>query len=144
VLVARLNRDKLRILTASRLEEARVLLDRKLWTGAYYMTGLAVECALKAYLAQAVQRYDFPDKSFVNRAYTHKLRELAQLDATLWLELETEIKSDVKLRANWATVLRWDDEYRYEIVEDLVAKSLYDATTETVTGVMDWIRRRWK
>jgi hypothetical protein len=69
---------------------------------------------------------------------------LAQLDATLWLELETEIKSDVKLRANWATVLRWDDEYRYEIVEDLVAKSLYDATTETVTGVMDWIRRRWK
>lgn len=83
MLVARLNRDKLRVLSNSRLEEARVLLDQKLWTGAYYMTGLAVECALKAYLAQAVQQYDFPEKSFVNRAYTHRLRELAQLDTTL-------------------------------------------------------------
>lgn len=38
MLVARLNRDKLRILSDSRLEEARVLLDNKLWTGAYYMS----------------------------------------------------------------------------------------------------------
>ena len=144
MLVARLTRDKLRRLSENRLEEGRVLLENKLWTGSYYMTGLAVECALKAYLAQAVQRYDFPDKNFVTRIYTHKLKELAQLDAAFWLELETEIKTDVKLRTNWSTVLLWNDENRYEIVDEREATSLYTATTEMGTGVMEWIRRRWK
>jgi hypothetical protein len=144
VLVARLNRDKLRRLSEERLAEARVLLENQLWTGAYYMTGLAIECALKAYLAQAVQQYDFPDKNFVNRVYTHKLKELAQLDAALWIELDTEVKKDVKLRTNWNTVLLWNDENRYEIVDELEAVSLYAAATEAGSGVMEWIRRRWK
>ena len=144
MLVARLNRDKLRRLSDSRLEEGRVLLHNNLWTGSYYMTGLAVECALKAYLAQGVQQYDFPDKNFVSRIYTHKLKELAQLDAAFWLELEAEIKTDVKLRTNWSTVLLWNDENRYEIVDEVQATSFYNATTELGTGVMEWIHRRWK
>jgi hypothetical protein len=143
VVVAKLNRDKLQTLADSKLEEARILLDNKCWTGAYYMTGLAVECALKAYLARTIQQYDFPDKNFILRAYTHKLKDLAQLDMAFWTELQNEITSDVKLESNWNTVLSWNDENRYELVEELQAKSLYDATTEPGTGVMEWIRRRW-
>ena len=143
MIVARLNRDKLQLLADSRLKEAGVLLDKAYWTGAYYLTGLAVECALKAYLASAVQQYDFPDKNFVNRAYTHKLKELVQLDAVLWEDMQKEISRDVKLESNWNTVLLWNDEYRYEIVEELQAKSLYAATTEPGFGVMEWVRRRW-
>jgi len=143
MVVARLNRGKLQLLADSRLEEARVLLEKKLWTGAYYMTGLAVECALKACLARAVQQHDFPDKNFVNRAYTHKLKELAQLDAALWKDLQKEAGVDAKLRSNWDAVLLWDDENRYEVVEKLQAESLYVATAEPGSGVMEWIRRRW-
>ncbi|MGO8819510.1 MAG: DNA-binding protein [Terriglobia bacterium] len=143
MIVARMNRDKLRHLADDRLKEAAVLLDQACWTGAYYMTGLAVECALKAYLASAVQQYDFPDKNFVIRAYTHKLRELVQLDGVLWGELQKEVGGDVKLRSNWDTVLGWNDENRYETVEERQAKSLYAATTEPSSGVMEWIRRRW-
>ena len=143
MIVARLNRDKLQLLADSRLKEAGVLLDKAYWTGAYYLTGLAVECALKAYLASAVQQYDFPDKNFVNRAYTHKLKELVQLDAVLWEDMQKEISRDVKLESNWNTVLLWNDEYRYEIVEELQAKSLYAATAEPGFGVMEWVRRRW-
>lgn len=143
MVVARLNRDKLHFLADSRLEEARALLDRKLWTGAYYMTGLGVECALKACLARTVQQYDFPDRNFVNRAYTHKLKELAQLDAALWEELQKEARFDLKLRSNWDAVFLWDDENRYEVVEKLQAESLYVAATEPGSGVMEWIRRRW-
>jgi hypothetical protein len=143
VIVARLNRDKLRLLADSRLKEADVLLDKAYWTGAYYLTGLAIECALKAYLAGAVQQYDFPDKNFVNRAYTHKLKDLVQLDAALWEDLQKEISGDLKLESNWNTVLLWNDENRYEIVEELQAKSLYAATTEPGYGAMEWVRRRW-
>ena len=143
MIVARLNRDKLRLLADSRLKEAGVLLDKACWTGAYYMTGLAVECALKAYLARAVQQHDFPDKNFVNRAYTHKLKELVQIDAVLWEELQKEFSGDEKLASNWNTVLLWNDENRYEMVEELQAKSLYAAATEPGCGVMEWIRGRW-
>ena len=113
------------------------------WTGAYYLTGLGVECALKACLARAVQQHDFPDKNFINRAYTHKLDELAKLDAGLWIELENELDADVRLASNWSTVRQWNDEERYGLVERAEAESLYVGATEPVSGVMEWIRRRW-
>lgn len=141
--VARLNRDKLRQLADSRIEEARVLLERNHYTGAYYLTGLGVECALKACLARAVQQHDFPDKDFVNAAYTHNLERLLKLDAALWVDLQNEIQADDKLKSNWSTVLQWDDSRRYETVEQLQATSLYAATIEPVSGVMEWIQRRW-
>ena len=84
--IARLNRDTLRMMSGSRLEEARVLLENKLWTGAYYMTGLAVECALKSCLASVVKEHDFPDKRFVNDMYDHNLERLFKLNGELWID----------------------------------------------------------
>jgi hypothetical protein len=138
-----LNRDKLQNLADSRIEEAGVLLQSKHWTGAYYLTGLGVECALKACLARAVQQHDFPDKNFINEAYTHKLEKLAKLDPEFWRQLETERQASVKLASNWSTVFQWNDENRYGVVERPEATSLYEAATEPVSGVMEWIRRRW-
>lgn len=90
--VARLNRDKLRQLADSRIEEAGVLLERNYYTGAYYLTGLGVECALKACLAQAVQQHDFPDKDFVNAAYTHNLERLSNWMQFCGLICRTEFR----------------------------------------------------
>jgi len=141
--IARLNRDKLQALAENRIQEADVLLQAKYWTGAYYLTGLGVECALKACLARAVQRYDFPDKSFINRAYTHKLEDLAKLDPEFWKDLDSESNADTKLAGNWNTVFEWNDENRYETVDQMQAASLFAAATEPISGVMDWIKRRW-
>jgi hypothetical protein len=141
--IARLNRDTLRTLAASRLEEARVLLENKLWTGAYYMTGLAIECALKSCLASAVKEHDFPDKRFVNDMYDHNLEKLFKLNAALWVALQADMKTDGKLNVNWSTVKDWDDGKRYDIVEELEARALYEATTESGSGLMEWIRGRW-
>jgi HEPN domain-containing protein len=85
--IARLNRKTLQALAESRLEEARILLTNRQWTGAYYMAGLAVECALKACLARAVKEHDYPDKKFVNGMYQHNLQNLAGLDAALLADL---------------------------------------------------------
>ncbi|MBZ5504574.1 MAG: DNA-binding protein [Acidobacteriia bacterium] len=133
----------MRQLCDSRLEEARVLLEGKLWTGAYYLTGLAVECALKSCLASAVKEYDFPDKNFVNKMYDHNLEKLFQLNGALWVQFQTDAKPDSKLALNWSSVKGWDNEKRYDVVEELDAKGLYDATTEKDSGVVEWIRRRW-
>jgi HEPN domain-containing protein len=141
--IARLNRDTLRTLAGSRLEEARVLLENRLWTGAYYMTGLAVECALKSCLASAVKEHDFPDKRFVNDMYDHNLEKLFKLNGALWVGLQADMKTDSKLNVNWSTVKDWDDSKRYDIVEELEARALYEASTEAGSGVMEWIRGRW-
>ena len=141
--IARLNRDTLRTMAGSRLEEARVLLENKLWTGAYYMTGLAVECALKSCLASVVREHDFPDKKFVNDMYNHDLKKLFELNAELWVALQEDIKIDEKLKANWSTVKDWDDGRRYDVVEELEAKVLYEASTEAGSGIVEWIRGRW-
>lgn len=141
--IARLNRDTLRTLAASRLEEARVLLDNNLWTGAYYMTGLAVECALKSCLASAVKEHDFPDREFVNAMYVHNLEKLFRLNGALWVALQTDMKMNAKLNVNWSTVKDWDDGKRYDIVDVLEARAIYEASTDASSGVMEWIRGRW-
>lgn len=142
--IALLNRDKLRKLADSKLEEARILLDNGQWNGAYYMSGLSVECALKSVLASAVKEHDFPNNKFVNKMYQHDLQDLCELDAQLWLDLQADMKLDQKLRANWSTVKDWDDERRYDTgVEELEAKEIYAAITEAVSGVISWIKGRW-
>jgi HEPN domain-containing protein len=127
----------------SRLEEARVLLESKLWTGAYYMTGLSVECALKSCLASAVKEHDFPDREFVNAMYVHNLEKLFKLNGALWVTLQADMKVDRKLNVNWSTVKDWDDGKRYDVVEELQAKALHEAVTMVGSGVMEWIRGRW-
>ena len=141
--IARLNRDTLRTLADSRIEEARVLLNNRLWTGAYYMTGLGIECALKSCLASTVKEHDFPDKKFVNDMYVHKLEELFRADAERWKAFQADIANDDKLKVNWSTVKTWENERRYDTVDALEAKALYEAATEDVSGVMEWIRRNW-
>jgi len=133
----------LRKLCDSKLQEAKALLDSKLWTGAYYLTGLAVECALKSCLAGAVKEYDFPDKDFVNRMYVHDLEKLLKLNGALWSQLQVEIATDAKLAVNWSTVKDWDDNKRYDVVDELAAKGLYAAVTEPISGIVEWVRRRW-
>jgi hypothetical protein len=75
--------------------------------------------------------------------YVHKLEKLFKLDAALWAALQADIRTDAKLGVNWSTVKDWDDRKRYDVVEELVAKGLYEATIDASSGVMEWIRRRW-
>ena len=141
--IARLNRKILQTLAESRLDEGRILLANNQWTGAYYLAGLAIECALKACLARTVKEHDYPDKKFVNGMYQHNLQNLIGLDAVLLAGLQADTARDPKLEANWNTVKDWDDEKRYDVVDEQEAKGLYDAVTEVGSGVMPWIKGRW-
>jgi HEPN domain-containing protein len=141
--IARLNRNTLRKLAESRLEEARILLDNRQWTGAYYLTGLAIECALKSCLASEVKQHDFPDKQFVNAMYVYNLENLFKLNAALWVGLQTEMQANPRLTVNWSTIKDWDDGKRYSVVEELESKALFEAATEAASGLMVWLRGRW-
>jgi hypothetical protein len=138
-----MNRDDFRALARTRLREARTLRDRQLWSGCYYLTGFALECALKACIAGWTQRYDFPDKKRVDQSYTHDLAALVKV-AGLEQALLTDSKASPALGRNWGFVKEWSVEARYNRrVTAAEARALYRAVTQRRTGALAWVRRHW-
>ena len=80
-------------LARTRLREARLLRQSRRFDGAYYLVGLAVECALKVCIARHTRRYDFPDRRIVEDSYTHDLTKLVRT-ANLQSSLERECSSN--------------------------------------------------
>lgn len=52
-----MNRKDLKLVAEVRLREAEALLNKRYYDGAYYLTGYAVECALKSCIAKKTKRY---------------------------------------------------------------------------------------
>ena len=113
-----MNRRNLQRLSDIRLSEAKVLLDNEYYSGAYYLLGYSVECALKACIAKQVQRHDFPSRPTVIDSYTHYLRLLLKV-SDLELDLLEELIKNPALDRNWTMVRDWtvDSLYEYEIAE---------------------------
>ena len=129
-------------LTRLRLREARILLASGNSEGAYYLAGLAVECALKAAIARKTQRHDFPpDPKFLrDSVYVHGLNKLL-VAAGLESALDIAAIGNPGLKTNWAVVKDWTTDSRY-LTAGLNGGELYHAVTGR-NGVMRWLRQHW-
>lgn len=138
-----MNRTDFHKLTEIRIKEAKLLLDRKCYQGAYYLAGYAVECALKACIAKRTQAHDFPPKPRVVRDfYQHDIESLAKL-AGLELELNKHL-SVIQFSSNWALVCKWSEEARYEThIDSKTARDLYHAVSNSRNGVLVWLKKYW-
>lgn len=74
-----MNRIELQQLARLRIREANILFQNGSYSGAYYLSGYTIECALKACIAKKTKRHDFPDKDFINKSYVHNLEQLIGL-----------------------------------------------------------------
>jgi HEPN domain-containing protein len=92
-----MNRAALQRMSKTRVREASTLLRAGLYLGSYYLIGYAVECALKAYVAKQVRRYDFPDKKLANEAFTHDLEKLVRVAGLIPI-LERDMRAARALR----------------------------------------------
>lgn len=120
-----------------------MLLIAGRYAGAYYLTGYAVECALKACIAKQIKRHDFPDKKLIMDAHTHDLEKLVRL-AGLRQELERAFQRNSALELNWTVTRDWSETKRYdENVSAARAKDLYSACVARRHGVLTWIKQRW-
>jgi HEPN domain-containing protein len=134
-----MNRSDLQRLSNSRIRKAKTLLAAAEYSGAYYLAGYSVECALKACFAKTVKRYDFPGK---NRVYIHDLAELVEL-AGLKAEFNAVRRANLSLQANWVIVSTWNEESRYSSWSRESAESLLNAILQRKDGVLPWLKRRW-
>ncbi len=138
-----MNRAEFQALANVRLAEAKALLDQKMFDGAYYLTGYAVECGLKACIAKLTMRDDFPrDRKFVEKCYSHDFMNLLKASELL-NEHELQTQNDPAFSANWAIVKSWTESSRYDRKGQTEAQGLYDAITQTTHGVMPWIEQHW-
>jgi HEPN domain len=72
-----MNRSDFQELSELHLQHAKVLLDAKLYSGAYYMCGYVVECALKACICRQTSQFDFhPHPKESQKAWSHNFANL--------------------------------------------------------------------
>lgn len=143
-----MDRSKLQRLAILRRDDAEELLARSRWAAAYYLTGYAVECGLKACLLKHLGESDAVfggDGKYLKElasCWTHdltKLKNLAGLDGPLGLAC----KANPTLKANWDTAQLWKETSRYEERAEAEALALYEAVARDPDGVLVWIQSRW-
>jgi HEPN domain-containing protein len=124
------------------LREAKVLLANREYSGAYYLAGYVVECALKACIARQTKRYEFPDRRRADKSWVHDLEKL--LGATqMQALLEAESKSKPRLSDNWDVVKDWNEASRYKTWNQQDAEDLVRAVSENEYGVLPWLKHHW-
>lgn len=138
----KLKRESLQALARVRLSEARSLLEGGFFGGAYYLTGVAVECALKARIASLTEQYEFPDLSRVRDSWNHDLDKLLGT-AGLQEELRKKFGSDKQFEANWLTIKDWTIDTRYEQKVEREAQDIFTAATQPKHGIIGWIEDYW-
>lgn len=136
-----MNRQDFQDLAEVRLNEARALFANKLFAGAYYLAGYAVECALKACIARRTREFDFPDKN-AGKYYTHKITELG-LAAEVSQHRAEAAKSDAEFEKNWKLVTEWTEESRYARTSEQSARDLIQAVEHPTSGVLQWLKLYW-
>jgi HEPN domain-containing protein len=128
-------------LAEERLAGARLLLANGHPSGAYYLAGYAIECALKAKIAADFKAHEIPDLRHVRDVYVHDLRKLMN-QADLIIQLEDAVKIDPDFARNWATVARWSEQARYQISSSSSAETLLEAVGGN-GGLLGWLQNHW-
>ena len=138
-----MNRKEFQSLTVLRTREAKILLRENCYAGAYYLTGYAIECVLKACIAKQVKKWDFPDKKLAVDSHTHNIEVLLKL-AGLSAQHSLYGKGNSIFQVNWAIVKDWSEVKRYESnISQQEAKDLFSAVNDSRYGILKWIKGYW-
>jgi len=118
-------------------------LDAGLYSGAFYICGYVVECALKACICRKTNQYDFyPKPEESKNAWSHDFKKLIKV-SDLDSEINAARQSDLDLDVNWKSVEGWRTESRYEARGQQEAWALFDAISNPDHGVLSCIRQHW-
>ncbi|OGG15381.1 DNA-binding protein [Candidatus Gottesmanbacteria bacterium RIFCSPHIGHO2_02_FULL_39_11] len=138
-----MNRLLFKKLSTIRLKEAQILLKKGHYSGAYYISGYVIECALKACIARKTRKGDFPlDRKSLDNIYTHELEKLIK-GAGLEIKLNNQIKADKTFDTYWGVAKDWSENARYEQHQRKKAEDMILSITDSRKGVLQWIQKYW-
>jgi hypothetical protein len=134
--------EDFRVIAKRRLQEAKILQQAKEYSGAYYLAGYSIECALKACVLRSMKRYHMPDKKVVVDSHTHNLEQLVGL-AGLEQARKQQALANPTFGRNWAVVKDWNEASRYETWSAQDAADLLQAIEQRGSGVFAWTKKHW-
>jgi hypothetical protein len=138
-----MNRTDFQNLALIRLTEAQALLASGNPSGAYYLAGYAVECALKACIAKETREHDFaPRPETVRDMYTHDVAKLVKV-VGLKGALDSRSAAEPVFDRLWSIVSSWSEQARYATFTQAEADDLIDAINDPVHGVLSWLQQYW-
>jgi len=106
------------------------------------LAGYAVECALKACIAQRTRKHEFPERDAA-KYYKHDLQELLT-HTQLKQSLESAMLTYPLLKKSWNIVKNWSEEARYEQGRTTQeARDLIEAIEDGQGGILPWLQQRW-
>ena len=112
--------------------------DRVAASQAHWHAGMAIECALKAYIMNAEGLNGWPSRESRPELYTHDLRELLEASGIV-------PRASDPVAPAWSLVLQWDRNQGYDPkpMPRRVARSFVEAAFGPA-GVVTWIRASLK
>jgi len=137
-----LTRSELQRLAQEKLDDAILLFANMRFSNSYYLAGYAIELGLKACIARQISAETIPNKDVINSVYQHDFKNLIGI-AGLTQQLADAQKRDPDFGANWATVYEWKEIRRYQQTEEITAKKMIEAVSDSKTGVLTWIKTQW-
>jgi len=138
-----MNRSDFQNLTRERLKDAQALLQKHRYSGAYYLCGYVIECALKACIAKQTQQFDFPpERKVIDAVYTHDLTKLIK-SAGLEDSHRKDLENDEELKVYWSVLEQWSEASRYGEYDQKRAQDIYQAVADEEHGVLQWVKQRW-
>lgn len=142
-----MDRRQLQKLARMRLKDAQSLLGRKRWSGAYYLSGYVVECALKSCLLRHLGESSsvFGTQGYLKQladCWTHDLVRLVSL-AGLEADFGAARGANPTLGSYWGIAKSWKETSRYEEKTEIEARELFEAVSHKPDGVFLWIQSRW-
>lgn len=126
-----------RKLAEERLAEAQVLLANNRPSGAYYLAGYAIECAIKAKIAMQFRAGEIPDKVLVVKTYDHDINKLLSV-ANLKDKDYAALNTDAELRRCWTIAAKWKPDSRYKVWSLNEATDIVGAVGGD-RGLMQWL-----
>lgn len=135
----------LKHLAELRLIEAEALYAAGMYDGCAYLSGYAVELALKAVICNRLKIPSYPANKVHKGAFA-----IHDFDGLLFLAgLSSDMtlaNTDAALFANWSLATEWGPERRYSPAgtqTQVSALALLDAIRHVDSGVLTWLKGYW-
>ena len=140
------DKQHLQKLAKMRLKDAQARLGRRRWSGAYYLSGYVVECALKACLLKHLGESGsiFGSPGYLRQladCWTHDLVKLVNL-AGLDADFGAARSANPVLGGYWGITKDWKETSRYDEKTETDARELFEAVSHKPDGVFLWIQSR--
>ncbi|MFA5967344.1 MAG: HEPN domain-containing protein [Patescibacteria group bacterium] len=132
----------LKRLADERLDDAKALYKANRFDGATYLSGYAIEIALKARICKLLQISDYPVTGIFKSLFaTHDFSVLLKLSG-----LEQEIalsntQNNQSLFVDWSIATGWQPEMRYTLMHK--TKKDVGVLLVSVINIIKWLKTRW-